>query len=104
MKEIKNTKMELLTDLQYRYDQLKSLNIGELYLSDGKILDLDLTKTLELYEELMSKLVESEVICVDAGKLPEGFDIDTFIKEFKASGEWTQARVDSFIDSKNIGK
>ena len=104
MKKQINTKMELLTELQYRYDQLKSLNVGKIKSTDGKIIDFDLAESLQLMEELMKVLVEEDkpkVLEVDLSRLPADFDLDKFIEEFKqASKEWSQVSLNSFINAK----
>ena len=104
MKKQINTKMELLTELQYRYDQLKCLNISKIECSDGKIIDFNLTKSLQLMEELMKVLAEEDkpkVLEVDLSRLPADFDLDKFIEEFKqASKEWSQISLNSFINAK----
>ena len=74
MRKIPNTKMELITELKHSYDQLKGLNYGKIECSDGRILDFDLTKSLQLYEELMKLLVEEtkpKVLEIDLSKIPE---------------------------------
>lgn len=104
MKKQINTKMELITELQYRYDKLKGLNIGKIKFTDGKIIDFDLTKSLQLIEELLAVLVEEDkpkVLEVDLSKLPADFDLDKFIEEFKqVSKEWSQVSLNSFINAK----
>lgn len=104
MKKQINPKMELLTELQYRYDQLKAFNVGKIECSDGKILDFDLTKVLKMYEELMLLLVEDikpKVLEIDLRDIPEGTDLNEFINEFKANAkEWSQPYLDSFLNSK----
>ena len=104
MRKIPNTKMELLTELQYRYDQLKGLSSGKIECSDGRILDLDLTKSLQLYEELMRLLVEEtkpKVLEIDLSKIPEGLDLDKVVEEFKQfSKDWGQPQLNSFLNSK----
>ena len=104
MRKIPNTKMELLTELQYRYDQLKGLSSGKIECSDGRILDFDLTKSLELCEELMALLIEDakpKVLEINFSNIPEGTDLDEFINEFKsATKEWSQPCLNSFLNSK----
>jgi hypothetical protein len=61
MKKQINPKMELLlTELQYRYDQLKTLNVDKIECSDGKILDLYVTDSLQLIEKLMQYIIKDE--------------------------------------------
>ena len=104
MKKMPNTKMELLTELQYRYDEMKGLNYGKIECSDGRILDFDLTKSLELCEELMALLIEDakpKVLEINFSNIPEGTDLDEFINEFKyATKEWSQPCLNSFLNSK----
>jgi hypothetical protein len=104
MRKIPNTKMKLLTDLQYRYDYLKSLNLGKVECSNGRILDLDLTDALQSIEELIKLLIEDtkpEVLTIDLGRIPKDFDLDKCIKEFKQiSKEWSQSSLNSFMYDK----
>jgi hypothetical protein len=104
MRKIPNTKMKLLTDLQYRYDQLKAFNVGKIECSDGKILDFDLTKVLKMYEELMLLLVEDiklKVLEIDLSNIPKDTDLNELIDEFKANAkEWSQPHLNSFLNSK----
>lgn len=104
MRNMPNTKMELLIELQYRYDKMKSLNYGKIECSSGRILDFDLTKSLELYEELMALLIEDakpKILEINFSNIPEGTDLDKFINEFKsAAKEWSQPCLNSFLNSK----
>lgn len=99
-----NTKIKLLTELQYRYDQLKGLNVDKIKSTDGKIIDFDLTKCLQLIEGLMKVLVEEDkpkVLEVDLSRLPADYGLDKFIEEFRqASKEWSQVSLNSFINAK----
>lgn len=93
MKKQINTKMELFTKLQYMYDQLRGLNVGKIECSDGRIIDLDLTKSLQLIEELMAVLVEEDkpkLLEIDLSRVPKDSDLDKFIEEFRqTSKEWS---------------
>ena len=104
MKKQINPKMELLTELQYRYDQLKAFNVGKIECSDGKILDFDLTKSLKMYEELMLLLIEDikpKVLEIDLSNIPKDTDLNELINEFKnATKEWSQPYLNSFLNSK----
>ena len=42
-----------------------------------------------------------EVLEVNLSNLPEGINVDEFLKEFKESwGEWAQSNMNKFIESK----
>ncbi len=104
MRKTPNTKMELLTELQYRYDQLKAFNVGKIECSDGKMLDFDLTKVLKMYEELMLLLVKDikpKVLEIDLSNITKDIDLNELINEFKnATKEWNQPHLNSFLNSK----